>query len=90
VATINEVRSERGLVLTPDERLTREQAVRLYTINNAYLNSEEKTQGSLEVGKAGDLISVRGIWFDWSALRPRQAARLPKQPWRIATTPQAG
>ena len=45
-------------MLTPDERLTREQAVRLYTINNAYLNSEEKTKGSLEVGKAGDLIMI--------------------------------
>jgi len=53
-----ERRTERGLVLTPEERLTREQAVRLYTINNAYLNSEEKTKGSLEVGKAGDLIII--------------------------------
>ncbi len=53
-----ERRTERRLVLTPDERLTREQAVRLYTINNAYLNSEEKTKGSLEVGKAGDLIII--------------------------------
>ncbi len=53
-----ERQTERGLVLTPDERLTREQAVRLYTINNAYLNGEEKTKGSLEVGKAGDLIMI--------------------------------
>jgi predicted amidohydrolase YtcJ len=53
-----ERRTECGLVLTPDERLTREQAVRLYTINNAYLNSEERTKGSLEVGKAGDLIMI--------------------------------
>jgi hypothetical protein len=44
--------------LTPEERLTREQAVRLYTINNAYLNREETTKGSLEVGKVADLIMI--------------------------------
>jgi predicted amidohydrolase YtcJ len=48
--------TERGTVLTPAERLTREQAIRLYTINNAYLNHEEKEKGSLEVGKLADLI----------------------------------
>ena len=37
-------------------RQVREQAVRLYTINNAYLHNEEKEKGSLEVGKFGDLI----------------------------------
>ena len=47
---------ERGTVLTPEERLTREQAIRLYTINNAYLNHEEKEKGSLEVGKVADLV----------------------------------
>jgi predicted amidohydrolase YtcJ len=50
--------TERGSVLTPDERLTREQAVRLYTINNAYLNHDEKEKGSLEVGKLADLIII--------------------------------
>jgi predicted amidohydrolase YtcJ len=50
--------TERGTVLTPDERLTREQALRLYTINNAYLNHEEKIKGSLEVDKLGDLIII--------------------------------
>jgi predicted amidohydrolase YtcJ len=49
---------ERGGVLTPSEALTREQALRLYTINNAYLNEEEKEKGSLEVGKLGDLIVI--------------------------------
>ena len=44
--------------LSPDEALTREQAIRLYTINNAYLHHEEKEKGSLEVGKLGDLIVI--------------------------------
>ncbi len=51
-------RIEGGDVLNPDEALSREQAIRLYTINNAYLHHEEKEKGSLEVGKLGDLIII--------------------------------
>jgi hypothetical protein len=50
--------SERGSVLNPDECLTRKEAIRLYTIQNAYLHHEEKEKGSLEVGKLGDLIVI--------------------------------
>jgi predicted amidohydrolase YtcJ len=50
--------TERGTLLFPEESLTREQAIRLYTINNAYLTHEEKIKGSLEVGKLGDLILI--------------------------------
>jgi predicted amidohydrolase YtcJ len=50
--------TERGTELFPEEALTREQAIRLYTINNAFITHEEKTKGSLEVGKLGDLILI--------------------------------
>src|SRR5262249_40144441 len=50
--------TETGPVLRPDERLSREQALRLYTINNAYLHHEEKDKGTLEVGKLGDVILI--------------------------------
>ncbi len=50
--------TEDGTVLTPNECLTREEALRLYTVNNAYLNHEEEDKGSLEVGKLGDLIVI--------------------------------
>jgi predicted amidohydrolase YtcJ len=50
--------TERGKPLNPSEALTREQALRLYTINNAYLHHEEKVKGSIEVGKLADLILV--------------------------------
>ncbi|HEY1861751.1 MAG TPA: amidohydrolase family protein, partial [Gemmataceae bacterium] len=50
--------TERGTDLGQEECLTREQAVRLYTINNAYLNHEEKAKGTLERGKLADLIVV--------------------------------
>lgn len=39
-----------------EESLTRLQALRFYTINNAYLMFLEKDAGSLEVGKLADLI----------------------------------
>ncbi len=42
--------------VNPDECLTREQAVRLYTFNNAWLANEESVKGSLEPGKLADLI----------------------------------
>jgi predicted amidohydrolase YtcJ len=50
--------TEGGTVLTPEERLSRAEAIRLYTINNAYLNGEEKEKGSLEPGKVADLILI--------------------------------
>ncbi len=42
--------------LHPEQRITREQAICLYTINNAYLTFAEKEKGSLETGKLADLI----------------------------------
>ena len=42
--------------LHPEQALTREQAIRLYTINNAFLTFEEAQKGSLEPGKLADFI----------------------------------
>jgi predicted amidohydrolase YtcJ len=39
----------------PDERITIEEAIRAYTYGTAYANFEEKTKGSIEVGKVADL-----------------------------------
>ncbi len=39
----------------PDERVSIEDAIRAYTLNTAYANFEEKSKGSIEVGKLGDL-----------------------------------
>ena len=44
--------------LYPEEALTREQAIRFYTINNAYLLFQDQQTGSLEAGKLADFIIV--------------------------------
>jgi predicted amidohydrolase YtcJ len=51
-------RTERGSVDKPEQRLSREEAIRFYTINNCYLNFEEDRKGSLEAGKYADLIII--------------------------------
>jgi len=42
--------------LHPEQAITREQAIRLYTNNSAFLTFEEKEKGSLEPGKLADFI----------------------------------
>jgi len=43
-------------IIHPEQRLTREEAIRLYTINNAFLTFTEREKGSLEPGKLADMI----------------------------------
>jgi hypothetical protein len=50
--------TELGTPLNVSEQLTREQAIRLYTLNNAYLHHEENSKGSIEVGKLADVILI--------------------------------
>lgn len=44
-----------GSVFYPDQRMSRQEALRSYTLNNAYAAFEEKVKGSLEPGKLADI-----------------------------------
>ncbi len=47
--------TERGTIITPSEAVSRKQALKMYTINNAYASFEESLKGSIEKGKLADL-----------------------------------
>ncbi|HLM80666.1 MAG TPA: amidohydrolase [Terriglobales bacterium] len=47
-----------GQVLAPEERITIEQALTLYTRNGAYAGFEERLKGSLAPGKLADFVVV--------------------------------
>ncbi len=49
-------KTTQGVVINPGERLTREEALRMYTTWAAYLQHAEKDRGSVEVGKLGDFV----------------------------------
>lgn len=46
----------KGYPLGVDQAITVEEALKLYTINNAYIQGVEDTQGSIEKGKLADLV----------------------------------
>jgi predicted amidohydrolase YtcJ len=45
-----------GGVLGPDQKVTRQEALKAQTVNNAYTTFDEKTKGSIESGKFADLV----------------------------------
>jgi len=51
-------RTADGSIYYPEQNMTRTEALRSYTINNAYAAFEEQYKGSLEVGKLGDVAVI--------------------------------
>ena len=52
-----------GKVISPEEKISVTEAIKMYTNYSAYAGFEENQKGSLEVGKLGDLIVVsRDPW----------------------------
>ena len=47
-----------GAVLNPEQRISREQALKMWTINGAYLSFEENIKGSIEPGKLADFVVI--------------------------------
>lgn len=62
-------------VIGPEHRVTRAEALRMYTANCAYMSFEEHIKGTLEPGKLADLLILSGSYLDCSdkellSLRP--------------------
>jgi predicted amidohydrolase YtcJ len=49
-----------GTVFFPDQRMSRMEALRSYTINNAYAAFEDGSKGSLKMGKLADVTVLSG------------------------------
>ncbi|MGI8741419.1 MAG: amidohydrolase [Bryobacteraceae bacterium] len=47
-----------GNVLNPEQRISRMEALKMWTWNGAYLSFEEKEKGSIEPGKLADLVVI--------------------------------
>jgi predicted amidohydrolase YtcJ len=48
--------TERGTVIMHSEAISRQEALKLYTINNAHASFEESLKGSIEPGKLADMV----------------------------------
>jgi predicted amidohydrolase YtcJ len=64
-------RTEGGRVIGPEQAITREQALRMMTIDAAYLTFDEARKGTIEVGKLGDLAVLSDDLLTVSADRIR-------------------
>ncbi len=56
-------RTERGSVIEPGQAITREEALRSYTVNNALATFSEQEKGSLTPGRLADFIVLDRDYF---------------------------
>ena len=60
-----------GKLVNGGQQITREEAIRLYTVNNGWFLKEEANLGSIEVGKFGDVVVLSDDYFN-SGAGPRR------------------
>jgi len=61
--------AESGQALSPQEAISPEEALRMYTLAGAYASFEERLKGSIEVGKMADLVVLSA---DPTAVSPEE------------------
>jgi len=53
-----------GKLVNAGQQITREEAIRLYTVENGWFLKEESKLGSIEEGKLGDVVVLSDDYFD--------------------------
>lgn len=63
-----------GNLVNAGQQITRQEAIRLYTVANGWFLKEEDKLGSIEEGKFGDVVVLSGDYFDQTRV-PDEAIR---------------
>src|SRR2546423_12401491 len=84
-----------GVALYPDEnRLTREEALRLYTQGSSWFSSESGKKGAIAVGQLADFVALTDDYFSVPELcllpggSRREGYRVPQ--WQLEQVPRSG
>jgi hypothetical protein len=56
-------KTRQGVTLQPEQRITREEALKMYTSSPAYMEFAEKERGTIETGKFADLTVIDRDFF---------------------------
>lgn len=67
-------KTESGRDYVPEEKITPEQAIQLYTLNSAFASFEERIKGSIEPGKLADFVI---LGEDPTVISPDRIAQIP-------------
>jgi predicted amidohydrolase YtcJ len=65
-----------GLLVNAGQQITREEAIRLYTVNNGWFLKEEDKLGSIEEGKFGDVVVLSDDYFNPSRVPDESIRKL--------------